>query len=706
MPMRSRRSRLQRGFQFRWEFLEVRLEMTGGSLTVPLDPTFDQFGDQILTIQAYGDGSRAAFGIFDTGASAVTFSADDQSIFQGGGGGIPIKNPGGAAADGIGGGVTGDVSQPGTILADGMHAASLSFDEFGFPSFNLNFGPTSASTGGIQAFVGTPTGSPDLPTITGTPLLARSPDHPAGLAALVDMQGYKLDFSDLSPGLTLAMPDVSFVSPTTTLSAATDGTTSDPLTIPLTPYGSDNFASPGDAITEAPNQTIQGVGVIDASASLTNQNFLVDTGAQLSVISTAEAQSLGLDLEHPETSITVQGVAGQVDVPGYTLKELDLPTSKGGTIHLTNIPIYVLDVAPGIDGILGMNAFNTASKVLFNPNDAAGPTLSVTYLTNPDRGAGSGDGGGAVGALFGRATGLVGTIHGHNLPDLAFKSTPKVAITPTVAAPVYGQAESINVALPADATGTVSLYVGPTKVGTATLAHGSARIAAPVLAPGVSTLKVLYSGDAHHRPAASSPLTLTVTRDGSSVALSASTPRATVGQPITLTAAVSASAPGSGSPSGVVVFRDGSRVLGTATVVHGVATLKVAFAAAGAAHALSAGYLGDADFLASASATLGLGVDRAGTQSTLRADPVSVRSGKTSIPSFQLTIQVAPLSPGQGQPTGTILLHIGDQTRALALVNGKVVITFPLSLLKGKKVYAIYQGDTFFKDSQSATLGF
>jgi len=58
------------------EVLEGRLVPTNPSkLTIPLDPDLDQFGDQIVAIQAYGDASRADFAIFDTGASAVTFSA-------------------------------------------------------------------------------------------------------------------------------------------------------------------------------------------------------------------------------------------------------------------------------------------------------------------------------------------------------------------------------------------------------------------------------------------------------------------------------------------------------------------------------------------------------------------------------------------------------------------------------------------------------
>src|SRR5437773_7116464 len=146
------RPRAARARRLTLEPLESRLVP---SLTIPMDPVLDQFGDQVLTVQAYGDPAHGAFSIFDTGASAVTFSPDDLDAFASTGAPVPIKVPDGAAADGIGGAVVGDVSQPGTILADGMHASSLTFDQFGFPLFNLEFGPDSAATPGIQAFLGT-----------------------------------------------------------------------------------------------------------------------------------------------------------------------------------------------------------------------------------------------------------------------------------------------------------------------------------------------------------------------------------------------------------------------------------------------------------------------------------------------------------------------------------------------------------------------
>jgi hypothetical protein len=388
MRLRTKRIRLI------LEELESRLVPT--NVTVPLDPTLNQFGEQVATVQAYGDTTRAAFGIFDTGATAITFAANDQALFTAEGNPIPIKVPGGAHAGGIGGAIVGDVSQPGTILADGMHAMAVNFDSWGLPNFQVNLDATSAATPGIQAFVGTPDGSPDLPTITGTPIFNASPSHPNGVAARIDMQGESLDFSSLVPGLVLTMPDLHFVDPGTQLQGGTGIT--DPVYIPLGSFGSDNHNNPGNAITESPSPMQNNVSLyytpqVGMPNEADNGHFLLDTGSQLTVISTDLANALGLDLNHPDTTITVQGVGGSMDVPGFTLNKLELPTTDPNTfVDFTNVPVYVLDVAPGVDGLLGTNLWDTANQLLYDPNNPSGATLGVTFYANPERGTGPGAG--------------------------------------------------------------------------------------------------------------------------------------------------------------------------------------------------------------------------------------------------------------------------------------------------------------------------
>ncbi|MCU0981962.1 MAG: hypothetical protein MUF25_22645, partial [Pirellulaceae bacterium] len=107
----SNRRRFRR---FVVEQLEDRRLLAGTTIDITLDRWLDQFGYQPEVSQAYED--MVSLGsIFDTGASIVSFSATDQFLldpFGGGGNGIPVKVPGGAQAEGIGGILTGDVSQP------------------------------------------------------------------------------------------------------------------------------------------------------------------------------------------------------------------------------------------------------------------------------------------------------------------------------------------------------------------------------------------------------------------------------------------------------------------------------------------------------------------------------------------------------------------------------------------------------------------
>jgi hypothetical protein len=407
------------------ELLEQRLVLDGGRQTgtigedVNLDGGLDVFGDQIVTVQAYEDASRSAFSIFDTGSSAITFSAGDQAAFKARGNPIPIKVPGGAVAVGVGGKVVGDVSKPGTIRVGGLSAASLSFDGLGMPQFDIHFDSGSVAVPGIQAFVGTPTGSPQMPTITGTPILNPSPDQPRGLAALVNMHGARLDFSGTIPDTVLALPDLSFVSPGTQLAATPS--TGKPVRVPLTLVGSDNHASPGGAITESPNPVQNNVGLVAGPTRLQYQRFLFDTGAQITIISTYTAKALGLDLSSPDRTLDVEGVGGIQKVPGFTLDKLTLPRSDGGSLEFKGVPVFVLDVGQGLDGILGMNLFNSASAMLYDPFGAGGPSVSFTFYTGSDRGGGDGSSPGVVAKLRQLGVSFTSTIHGPNLP--AFEST-------------------------------------------------------------------------------------------------------------------------------------------------------------------------------------------------------------------------------------------------------------------------------------------
>jgi protocatechuate 3,4-dioxygenase beta subunit len=235
----------------------------------------------------------------------------------------------------------------------------------------------------------------------------------------------------------LSEPDLHFQDPGGSLTGGTGLT--DPVYVPLGSFGEDNHTDPGGVITESPSPTVPGVGLTQGAAADGHLNFLLDTGAQLTVISTAVAQDLGLNLNNPSswpdaTSIDVQGVGGTETVNGFTLDKLDLPRTDGGVIEFTNVPIYVLDVDPQLAGLLGTNLWDTASTMLIDPHNPGGGRLGLTFFTDPNRGTGgdlSGIDGSFLKALGGPFGGLVnrnglpgfGTPTGASITGQVFQDT-------------------------------------------------------------------------------------------------------------------------------------------------------------------------------------------------------------------------------------------------------------------------------------------
>src|SRR5207245_289934 len=124
-------------------------------------------------------------------------------------------------------------------------------------------------------------------------------------------------------------PNIQFVDPGTQLTSGQDST--QPVTIPMTLVGP-AFGTPVNGVTEAPSPVQNSVTLNMATASVSGRSFLFDTGAQVTVISSALARALGLDLSHPTTITNVTGANGSIQAPGFVLSSLDLPTVDGQTI--------------------------------------------------------------------------------------------------------------------------------------------------------------------------------------------------------------------------------------------------------------------------------------------------------------------------------------------------------------------------------------
>ena len=402
-------------------------------LDVALVEELDQFGQQIVTVQAYQDAveTRSTLAIYDTGASVVSFSATDQLLLDLVGFAIPVKVAGGATADAVGGTLNGDVSEPGGILVDGLHALDFGADLA--IAVDLS-GATEVA--GVQTFIGTESGSPLLPSITGTPIHNPSATHPGGVAAQIDFDAFELDFGELFPelpefeGIVVALPDLEFVAPGTQLTVVTDGSVSQPVRVPLGLIGTSNHQNPRDMVTTSPNPVQTSVSLYDDTFEQHDQTLLFDTGAQLTVISSQLAADLGLDLTQPERTVEVAGAGGGLQLPGFTLDVLDLPRDDDGDgaidgiLRFSNVPVYVLDTVPGLDGILGTNLFNTASELIYDPFDPAGPSLQVSFLVTGNRQAPDPQAVAGVNLVAATYPALAGGAGGHAAPGFRFDAGP------------------------------------------------------------------------------------------------------------------------------------------------------------------------------------------------------------------------------------------------------------------------------------------
>ncbi|NBV45507.1 MAG: hypothetical protein EBR86_07670 [Planctomycetia bacterium] len=94
-------------------------------------------------------------------------------------------------------------------------------------------------------------------------------------------------------------------------------------------------------------------------------NFMFDTGAQVTIVSTATALALGLDsngdgaLDASDVGYTrtesVGGVGGSRDAPVFMIDSVHVPTDQGTDLVWSNLLWLVADIAPGIDGVFGFD---------------------------------------------------------------------------------------------------------------------------------------------------------------------------------------------------------------------------------------------------------------------------------------------------------------------------------------------------------------
>lgn len=145
----------------------------------------------------------------------------------------------------------------------------------------------------------------------------------------------------------------------------------------------EEFAS-GAPVTTSGNPMIAGVTVVKNGTSHDAGEWLLDSGASITMVSTALAQQIGIkltgtDRDTPIASTEIMGVGGSAEtVYGYKVDKLVVPTQEG-SLTFSDITVFVLgddlDLPVGLPGIFGMNLLNKS----FSSASADGLSGAITY---------------------------------------------------------------------------------------------------------------------------------------------------------------------------------------------------------------------------------------------------------------------------------------------------------------------------------------
>jgi predicted aspartyl protease len=344
-----------------------------------------------------------AIGIFDTGASAHVMGYADATktgIYKG----LVTTNE--TTISGVTGSVDASVTYPLAVFVDGLSAINPG---------TLVLDPTGMmGESNVAIMVGQDPGTlPDLPTAIGSPMsvyyttLIRN-DAPVTVEqngktfTSPEIHLYEAD-DPQAPGFTHVIPlelrplgGVSVQYIPTLDSGLGDWSDLDlddlfgggGLTSDFPP------ASPSVIIGNLSQSLffVHSVDLYEGDSSAIDKNrFMLDTGAQITVVGSRIAARLQLDLEAPEFETEIEGVTGDVTTaPGFYVDAIEIP-ALGGWFRATNVPVVYLDVSSPeggtADGIIGMNLFVDFNLIvrgggLFLADD---PALELQRVANETR---------------------------------------------------------------------------------------------------------------------------------------------------------------------------------------------------------------------------------------------------------------------------------------------------------------------------------
>ena len=327
-------------------------------------------------------------------------------------------------------------------------------------------------------------------------------------------------------------------------------------------------------------------------------------------------------------------VNNTVDIGAY-----ELTVNQASTTTTVASSVYA--------SVSGQGVTFTATVSIVSPgtNAVANPTGTVTFYDNGvSIGTGTLNGAATDTATFTTST-LSTATHpitaAYTSGDTNFNASAvapsinqvvsKASTTTTVASSVYASVSgqgvtftaTVSIVSPgtnavANPTGTVTFYDNGVSIGTGTLngaATDTATFTTSTLSTATHPITAAYtSGDTNFNASTVSPSINQVvnkastTTSVSTVLTTSLTDNGAVvpfGQPVTLTATVTADAPSTAVPTGTVDFLDGATNLGTGTLNNvGTATFTTSTLAPGVHHSIKAVYSGDGTNFAGSTAAL------------------------------------------------------------------------------------------------------
>jgi sugar lactone lactonase YvrE len=448
---------------------------------------------------------------------------------------------------------------------------------------------------------------------------------------------------------------------------------------------------------------IQDGGTTIATGSLTGGSFTFTSPALLGGSHSLTAVYAG-DSNHlaATSAVITQTVAKKTVVPALARSAGSTPSTYGSNITFTAaltpavVGVPVTGTVQFYDGATPIGAPQTLSNstaALTIPTLTGGShTITAVY---------AGDGVSYESATSAGVTQVVAEA----------TSTPVVAGVPQPS--TYGATVTFTATLPAVGggarpTGTVQFYVGTAALGTPqTLVNGVASVTSATLPVGTFSITAAYLGDDPNYVARTSVAVLQVVNKGSSTPSVIGTPNPTTfGDRVILTATILPSGAGV-MPTGRIQFLDNGVAIGSSRpLVNGTANLATTELTTGS-HAITAQYLGDANYLVTTSAPFTQTVNRITTTATLATSAASTVHGSSV--TFTARLPAAA--------TGTVTFFddtvAGNRVALSGAVNltvaagsttGAATFTTTALAAGARSIVAVYSGNTNYAPSTSTAV--